>query len=46
MMAEGARCVRMGQESARRARMVRGSARCVRMGQGGARLSVICYCGK
>ena len=36
MMAEGARCVRMGQESARRARM----------GQGGARLSVICYCGK
>jgi hypothetical protein len=36
MMAEGARCVRMGQESARR----------VRMGQGGARLSVICYCGK
>lgn len=36
MMADGARCVRMGQESARR----------VRMGQGGARLSVICYCGK
>ncbi len=36
MMAEGARCVRMGQESARR----------VRMGQGGARLSVICYCGR
>lgn len=36
MMAEGARCARMGQESARRARM----------GQGGARLSVICYCGK